>query len=72
MGGKPGVLPQRDGDMSGSTRAIASLGRRVRRFERRVGKFFSSCWRLLGAIVWFIPGLFLGKRKRRRSRGKFL
>lgn len=68
---KPGVMSTRDGDLSGpATKSLALFGRWVNSCERRIGNFFRGIWK----VIWFVPGLFLGKRKRRssRKRNRFL
>ncbi|MEZ6126654.1 MAG: hypothetical protein R3C49_26325 [Planctomycetaceae bacterium] len=51
---------------------ITRLGRWVENAER--GLFGAVAWlfRSVWAVVWFIPGLLLGKKRSRRTRHKFL
>lgn len=70
---KSGVLPTRDGDTIGPlTKAVARFGRWVNHCERLVGRFVKAIFSRLWAIVWFIPGLLLGRKKRRSSKSGFL
>lgn len=70
---KPGVLPSRDGDLSGpATKSLALFGRWVNTCERRIGSFFRPVAGGIWKVVWFVPGLFRRKRKRRSSRNRFL
>ncbi|MEQ9409605.1 MAG: hypothetical protein RIK87_17855 [Fuerstiella sp.] len=70
---RPGVLPQRDGDISPISRRIAMFGHWVRKWEDRLLTGLAATFRTLWAVLWFLPGLMLRSRKgRRRSRGRFL
>lgn len=70
---KSGSLPRRDGDIGGPvTKTIARFGRWVNECERRLGSCVAAIARGLWAIIWFVPGLFLGNRKRNSTDKRFL
>jgi len=65
---KSGKLPPREGDLAGPvTKAVAKFGRWVTKCEQRIGGAFTSVAKKIWAVIWFIPGLFFKKRKRRSS-----
>ena len=72
-----GMLNPSDVDMAGPvTKGIARLGRWVQNGEKAIARVFSRILNGIWAAVMFIPGLLLGrkfkKKRRSRSRGKFL
>lgn len=68
---KEGVLPQRDGDPSSVSRRIAAFGRWVERCEKWIFRQLKRMFRAVWGVIWFLPGLFLGKRAD-GSRRKFV
>jgi len=70
---QPGVFPTREGDIGGPfTRRIAEFGRWVQRCEKKIAQGFVAIFGGIWSIVWFIPGRLLGKKKRRRTKNRFL
>ncbi len=71
---QPGVLPTREGDLGGPVvRRIAGFGRWVNNSERKIWKAIKAVFVSVWNVIWFIPGkLFGSKKKRGRSKGKFL
>lgn len=72
-----GMLNPSDAPMAGpAARGIAKMGKWVQNVEKAIARICMPVLNLVWAIVWLIPGLLLGgksrKKKKSRSRGKFL
>ncbi len=69
-----GVLPQREGDIGAVNRLFRGMGRSVNNAEKAIGKAAMAIFRPIWAVIWFLPSLLLGtrKKKKRRSSRKFL
>lgn len=68
-----GVLPQRDGDIGPVNRFFRGIGRAVTNTEKLIAKGFKAVFTPVWDVVCFVPLRLLGKkRKKRRSKGKFL
>lgn len=70
---QPGVFPTREGDVGGPfARRIAKFGRWVQRCDRKVARGFVAIIGGIWSVVWFIPGRVFGRKKRRRTKNRFL
>lgn len=68
-----GMLKPGDGQVAGpTTQRIAKFGRWVQKVEKSIGRAFGAVF----SLIWFIPSRLLGiqssKKRKGRSRGKFL